>query len=570
VNQYRIKPDLDELILRKLDGTISPSEYEQLTQLLQSDRQAAEYYIDFTLLYAALAEPGKIDFVSASEVVSEDSYNSLFALLAEEEKRAQALPVSSIETGPVLIEGVRERKKKLKVDRPISRFNLWFAIVSMAAMLLLVLYVIRYPRMIPVNVATLADSIDARWAAAETCPVGTRFKNNENLHTLESGLATIHFDYGAEIVLEGPAEFTFISAEKLALHYGRLFARVPSRAVGFTVDMPGGSVIDLGTEFGVTARHDGTGDVNLFSGSASLLAGVQGTRHGSRMLEPGQAKRVIGASGEVLDIEINPHKYVRRIDSATGIVWKGQPLDLADMLGGGNGLGTGRLEVGINPVSGMRGTYSSEDREGDGRYVLMGKDRYVDGVFVPNGERMQVVSSQGDIFWQCPRTNNLFYTEIIVGSGKLLGDFTGESARPLGRLGDQLYGTPECPAIFAHANLGITYDLEAIRKDFPEFKTCRFTAEAGLTSAAPREGHADIWILVDGQQRYLQKGITEKGKAYPIDIELKSNDRFLTLMTTDGGDFDFQNGSLRGTDSDWCVFVRPILTAIPEEKNKEQ
>ena len=561
MNQSRIKSDLDDLILRKLDGTISPSEYEQLTRLLQTDRNAAEYYVDFTLLYVVLAEPGKIDFLPDTKELSEDSYNSLFALLAEEERRAEALPVGSTEVGPVLIEGVRERKKKLKVDRRISRFNLWFTITSLAAMLLLVLYVIRYPRMVPVNVATLTDSIEAQWRQAEVRPAGMRFKNNEISHTLESGLATIRFDYGAEIVLEGPAEFKFVSAEKLALHYGRLFARVPSRAVGFTVDMPGGSVIDLGTEFGVTARADGTGDVNLFTGSASLLAGEQGIRHSSRMLEPGLAKRIIAESGEVRDIPQNPHEYVRRFNSDTGIIWKGEPLDLADMLGGGNGLGTGQLEVGINPVTGIRGSYKPQDRKGSGQYVLMDKDRYIDGVFVPNGERTQVVSSQGDVFWQCPRTNNLFFTEIIIGSGKLLGDFSAEGGRPLGRLGDQLYGTSECPAIFVHANLGITFDLDAIRKDFPEFKTCRFTAQAGLTTAAPRDGHADIWVLVDGQQRYLQKGITEKGKAYSVEIELKPDDRFLTLMTTDGGDPDFKVGSLRGTDSDWCVFVRPALTA---------
>lgn len=555
---------VDELILQKLEGTITRGNYERLMRLLEQDRELADYYIEFTLLYAALSEPGKIVFDGDVETIDRESYNCLFAQLAEDEKKAVAFsPVCCPET-PALIEGVRERKKKYKVSRQVSRFNIWFTFSAMAAMLIVMWYVVHYPRSVPMAVATLTDTIDARWSAPGVNPPGMRFTNVDAPHTLVSGFAKITFDYGAEVVVEGPAEFSFLSPEKVHLHYGRLFARVPSRAVGFTVDMPGGSVIDLGTEFGVVARMDGADDVKLFSGSASLLAGQQGTRRSSQLLIPGQAARIIGHTGEVQDVTLDSHAFARRIDSASGIVWKGQPIDLADIVGGGNGLGTGVIETAINPLTGLRGGYFDDDRHSDNRFVAVTADRYIDGVFVPSGATAQVVSSRGDVFEDCPVTIGLFYTEIINGTGKYIGDFS--HGVPLGELGGKHYGTETVSGLFMHANLGITYDLEAIRGDFPEFAMCTFTAEAGLSTAAPRKGNADIWVLVDGQVRFCQRGVTDKGKAYPIDIPLRQTDRFLTLIVTDGGDVDVPTSGSRATDSDWCVFMQPRLSAAAGEK----
>lgn len=550
--------ELDGLILRKLDGSITPAEYQTLVALLERDRAAAEYYVEFALLYAGLSEPGKIVFSVDDETLDRGLYTSLFMQLAEEEKRASARPGGrQVEKQPELIKGVRELKKNLKSRRDISRFHVWFTLGSVAAVFLLMLFVVSNPRSVQMDVATLTDSVGAIWGRSEAQPKGARFKNNRPPVYLASGVATFQFDYGAEVVVEGPAEFSFVSAERMTLHSGRLFARVPTRAVGFTVDIPGGSIIDLGTEFGVIARPTG-GDVKLFSGSATLLSGEQGTRCSSRLLQPGAARRVAAESGRVWSIELSSDAFVRRIDSASGIVWKGQPLDLADMVGGGNGLGTGQLETAIHPDTGHRGRYLSQDRSVENRYVQTPHERYIDGVFVPNGKTPQPVSSKGHLFKACPETAGLYYSEIINGAGRYLSDFVIDGV-PVGRLGQTVYGTRENPALFIHANLGITFDLDAIRRDFPDFAESRFTAEAGVSTAAPRSPNADVWVLVDGQVRFCQRHISDKGKGFPIDIELKPTDRFLTLVTTDGGDPDGKRGGFRAIDSDWCVFVHPKL-----------
>jgi hypothetical protein len=226
-------------------------------------------------------------------------------------------------------------------------------------------------------------------------------------------------------------------------------------------------------------------------------------------------------------------------------------------VGGGNGWGTGRTEVGINPITGERGGFQAEDRNGSGRFVLLSSDRYIDGVFVPEGSSPQVVSSRGHVFSECPPTNNIFFAEIISGSASQIGLWL--NGRATTQLAGRTYGTAEYPALFMHANLGIPFDLNAIREDLPKGTLARFTADAGLSSDISRPGNAEVWVLVDGQVRF-RAAVNDPQQAVSLDVSLQKTDRFLTLMATDGGDED-QPGvaSGRATDSDWCVFAMPSL-----------
>jgi FecR protein len=80
---------------------------------------------------------------------------------------------------------------------------------------------------------------------------------------LLSGSATITFRAGAVVKLEGPADFELLSASRGHLHRGRLSAAVPRRAVGFTVETPIATIVDLGTKFRVAVDRDGATQVNV-------------------------------------------------------------------------------------------------------------------------------------------------------------------------------------------------------------------------------------------------------------------------------------------------------------------
>ena len=71
----------------------------------------------------------------------------------------------------------------------------------------------------------------------------------------------------------------------------------------------------------------------------------------------GYAKRVSGNDSRVHDIPVIETLFARHINSKTAVIWRGQKqMDLADVMGGGNGFGTGRTDVWLDLADGKEGT----------------------------------------------------------------------------------------------------------------------------------------------------------------------------------------------------------------------
>jgi hypothetical protein len=83
---------------------------------------------------------------------------------------------------------------------------------------------------------------------------------------LESGLAQLVFDSGAEVVLRGPCQFRVDGSMLCSLARGSVSAEVPPRAAGFTIRGPSAEVIDLGTRFGFSVGTAGESEVHVFKG----------------------------------------------------------------------------------------------------------------------------------------------------------------------------------------------------------------------------------------------------------------------------------------------------------------
>jgi len=547
MNERRWPIELDELILRKLEGTITPAEYEQLVQWLDHEPEAACYYMDFTMLYVGLSQPGKISFSSEPQDISLECYNSLFNLLAENEKGAPK--IEKPEATP-LVPGNQEISDR-RLWGQVTPWNLWTVIGSLAALVLMIAYATFYPRVASSPVAVLADSAHAVWGESGSLQAGQRLYDDGRRMSLLSGCAKIVFDYGSEIIVEGPAEFSVLSEENLYLYCGKVLAWIPPQAVGFVVDTPSAGVVDLGTEFGVQVESSGSSSVYLFNGKASLLAGQQGERKGTVLLTAGMARSVEYQTGQTREIRLGENLFVRRLDSSINLVWRGEPLNLAELIGGGDGFGTGSTNCGIDPTTGKRTDIRTVDRYADNTYVVVPENPFVDGVFVPNGKTPQTISSRGHIFEACPETQGNYYTEIAycpqfrVPDAELAASLSRESS------------------LLLHANLGITFDLDAVRSRLTRINITAFKAQLDISTLAPRIPHADTWVLVDGQLRYSKQNMTEIGKREAIHIPLRPEDRFLTLITTDGGDPDnrlYEDGSRwKSIDSDWCVFWNPVL-----------
>ena len=119
------------------------------------------------------------------------------------------------------------------------------------------------------------------------------------------------------------------------------------------------------------------------------------------------------------------------------------------------------------------------------------------------------------------------------------------------------YGSPKHSLLFMHASQGITFDLEAIRKANSTGRITRFLAVGGngwWSDNLNREKiSADLWVFVDGQPRFRRERISAADGPFRIAVPIDDQQRFLTLVTTDGGN---------GISYDWTMFGDPRLEVI--------
>jgi hypothetical protein len=87
--------------------------------------------------------------------------------------------------------------------------------------------------------------------------------------SFSNGMAQLEFMQGATVILEGPVKTTLIHTNALKVERGKMRAHVPKVAVGFTVNLPMGKVIDLGTDFGVEVDEEGAAEIYVYRGKVS-------------------------------------------------------------------------------------------------------------------------------------------------------------------------------------------------------------------------------------------------------------------------------------------------------------
>ena len=249
-------------------------------------------------------------------------------------------------------------------------------------------------------------------------------------------------------------------------------------------------------------------------------------------------------------------------------------FDLVDVVAGGDGF-SGRRNASIDPTTGRRNTeafirkiqvdesvlyrdggpYDDKWAVGDGEFHRAEELPFVDGVFIPDGSKGPVtVDSVGHAFADCPKTLN--YAPLLIWGGGAIPEAgfpytTTVSGYDYGRNGHGL--------LWMHANLGITFDLRAIRKANPDWTVRRFLAMATVMELRSKAGsnvYADYWVLVDGRVRSHREQINARDELIPISVSIDSSDRFLTLVSTDGGN---------GINCDNITFIDPQLELSKEE-----
>ena len=245
-----------------------------------------------------------------------------------------------------------------------------------------------------------------------------------------------------------------------------------------------------------------------------LVANFAGLKRGDREISP--------AATEKYNTE--KQRLKSAIDQAAFAIaeLEGKGVDLADVVGGGNGFGTGRKGLGLDARSGK----VQERPFGDLGNVKPGDYRaceyeFVDGVFVPaNGETK--ISSTGLRATELPDNGGKAWD--MIRNGPVASQFSTE-------LGETDFNADGHSMIGLHANAGITFDLREIRKA-TNYGELWFSTVAGY-GGRTIEPSAEFRVLLDG--RALARGVIGRNYAVPIKFIVPEDARFLTFISTDGG-----------------------------------
>jgi len=201
---------------------------------------------------------------------------------------------------------------------------------------------------------------------------------------------------------------------------------------------------------------------------------------------------------------------------------QGKGVDLADLVGGGNGFGSGRKGIGLDARTGKM----QERNFGDlgnvkpGNYAKCSYD-FIDGVFVPAEGETQISSTDLKAI-DLPANGGKAWD--MIRNGPVASQFST-------KWGGVDYNKPGHSMIGLHANAGITFDLDAIR-EATGIVELRFSAVAGYGGRTVPPS-AEVRVLLDGKLM-VHKRLGRNDSA-PIDFEIPKDVRFLTFISTDGG-----------------------------------
>lgn len=238
--------DRDTLIQHYLEGTLTEADAEQLHQQLQSDPQLGETLLDHISMDAML--------------------------------RASKPLATTLEMRPALV------PKRRFTFRTVTSVAAMAACITLGGAWLIASFFKgrAADEETTASVAVLTRGVNLEWETGAIAP-GTPL--SPGWLKLKSGIAQIEFYQGARVLIEGPAALELVSSGEATCTSGKLSAHVPPQARGFRINTPKGTIVDLGTEFGLDVS-DARAEVHVFKGEVELhraSAEMQSLKEGQAM-----------------------------------------------------------------------------------------------------------------------------------------------------------------------------------------------------------------------------------------------------------------------------------------------
>ena len=265
---------------------------------------------------AELAEKMRDDALADSEVAE------LETLLAESAAAREAFAGLALLTTELRhVHGRFTCAVPAEARRPgVTRliFHRWLSLAVAACLTLSAVAIWRYfPRSTARGgpVATISNASGPTLLADErvtSAAVGSTLRGGAL--RLTSGVLELTYPNGVVVVLESPARFDLRGATTLWLAEGNATAKVPSTAIGFTIETPSASIVDLGTEFGVSVGAKSS-EVHVFKGEVLIKSENEPD---SLRLAENRASRIDLQTRTPTGINFEPERFMRTLDEPGG------------------------------------------------------------------------------------------------------------------------------------------------------------------------------------------------------------------------------------------------------------
>lgn len=199
------------------------------------------------------------------------------------ELRREFALAAAVDSGlrEISFERAAEPSQDVNPGRPaiVSRRFVLATVVSMSAVVVVMVAFgpafLRAGLFDAAPVATLVSCENAAWESSLPTTPGSDL--GPGLMKLVSGIATVRFRSGAELMMEAPASLVLISKMKARLDGGAAVVTVPEPAIGFVLETPNGYVVDHGTQFAVHVAGDGKpSDFEVIKGEISVYLSSTG------------------------------------------------------------------------------------------------------------------------------------------------------------------------------------------------------------------------------------------------------------------------------------------------------
>jgi hypothetical protein len=286
MSEHDDKRQFESLLSRLTDGGLDDVQLQQLGRFIESDENCRSRYLEYCQMHGLLrAEHGLL----ASWGMSEPD-------------------VSAPQPGVT-----RSRAKGLPL-------------LAVAAALLGVIAAVSWSNHHPEapapfrgeTVAMLRKEVRAQFAygpRGESTPaIGSPMP--EGPYELQSGIVELQSNSGVILTLEAPASFTLLDDDGMRIDAGRVAAHVPQAATGFRVEIPNGTVIDLGTDFAVEAVQGEKSEVHVFKGEVEIhLSGAKAVGANPLHLSTGEAAKIDFLTGMPAGIDLDEQRFLRELDS---------------------------------------------------------------------------------------------------------------------------------------------------------------------------------------------------------------------------------------------------------------